>query len=382
MRSLYRLLCCCLLASAAADDVDPSGYVAYCPCMGRFGNQADHLLGAMGFARALNRTLLLPHWIEYRPGRAKSVQVPFGAYFAVDALAGYHRVQPMDEFMDGPAARLWPPDGRVSFCYARRGGSDGCDAKSGNPFQSFWDTYGVDFARSEFYAPLNHDVHHHRDMVAKWRDRYPPSAWPVLAFVGAPASFPVQRENVAAHRYLRWTAAVDGPAAAFVRDRVRPGKFVGVHVRNGVDWSRACEHVANNALLFSAPQCLGYRNEYGKATPELCYPTFETIVRQLKRLIRRDGQDIAAVFVASDHNHLVPELTVALAGFRLNVVKYDRDDPHVDLAILGRADYFIGNCISSFSAFVKRERDSKGLPSEFWAFPVHQKTNQFAKDEL
>jgi len=350
--------------------------------MGRFGNQADHLLGAAGFARALNRTLLLPHWIEYRPGVAKSVQVPFDAYFAVDAFAGYHRVQLMDDFMNGPAAHLWPPDSRTSFCYMRRGESNGCNAKSGNPFQSFWDTYDVDFARSEFYAPLNHDVHHHHGMAAKWREAYPPSEWPVLAFVGAPASFPVQRENVQVHRYLKWSDAVNGPANAFVRDRIRPGKFIGVHVRNGIDWVRACEHITKNTLLFSAPQCLGYRNEYGKATPELCYPTFETIVKQLKRLIRRDGGDISTVFVASDNNHLIPELTQALASFNLKIVKYDRDDSHIDLAILGKADYFIGNCISSFSAFVKRERDVNSLPSEFWAFPIYQKTNQLTRDEL
>lgn len=362
---------------------DPSGYIAYCPCMGRFGNQADHFLGAIGFAKALNRTLLLPHWIEYRYGQPKSLQIAFDTYFQVKPLLEYHRVELMDDFMASSRLNdLWPPESRTAFCYMQRGESNGCNAKSGNPFRSFWDTYGVDFTSSEFYAPLNYDVYHH-GMASKWHEKYPPSEWPVLAFVGAPASFPIQKENVDIHRYLKWDDGIENLANIFINDRIKPGKFIGIHLRNGVDWVRACEHIAQNSLLFSAPQCLGYRNEHGKASEELCYPRFETIVKQIKRQIRKYGDDLSAIFVASDDNHLIPELTHALASFNLKIVKYDKDNPHVDLAILGKADYFIGNCISSYSAFVKRERDVNGLPSEFWSFPIYQKTNLLSsKDEL
>lgn len=117
-------------------------------------------------------------------------------------------------------------------------------------------------------------------------------------------------------------------------------------------------------------------------------PSKETIIRQLKRTIKNysGGENvIRSVFVASDSNHMLNELRDALKRMKIQVFKYGEKDPHVDLAILGMANHFIGNCISSYSSFVKRERDEKGFPSSFWAFPAEKQSNgikNIAHDEF
>ncbi|KAK6622860.1 hypothetical protein RUM43_008707 [Polyplax serrata] len=354
------------------------GYIMYCPCMGRFGNQADHFLGALGFAKGLNRTLVLPPWVEYNQGQPKSVQVPFDTYFRVDKLQEFHDVITMESFMATIGPEIWPKEKRISFCYTNRGDSDGCNAKEGNPFGPFWDTFDIDFVGSEKYGPLQFDVYH-GNMAEKWGQKYPPDKWPVLAFVGAPASFPVQNENRKLHKYLVWTDAIKQKATNFIKKQLPVGSFVGIHLRNGIDWVRACEHVQHSPNLFAAPQCLGYQNEHGSATTDMCMPSAKTITKQIKRVLKT-VKDPASVFVASDNNYMLKELTETLKRFEVKVVNLQPPNPHVELAILAQSNHFIGNCISSFSAFVKRERDVKGLKSSFWAFPTEKKKKQH--DEL
>lgn len=96
------------------------------------------------------------------------------------------------------------------------------------------------------------------------------------------------------------------------------------------------------------------------------------IFRQVKRALKKLN-DIKYIFVASDSNHLLDDFKSALRQFDVSIVKLQQSNPHLDLAILGQSNYFIGNCVSSYSAFVKRERDVKGLPSEFWSFPSPKK---------
>lgn len=142
-------------------------------------------MGALAFSKGLNRTLVLPPWVEYRFGEPKSVQVPFDTYFKVEGLSLYHNVITMENFMKDVAPVIWPVKNRISFCYTERMGEleKSCNAKSGNPFGPFWDTFNIDFVDSEFYGPLNYDIYN-KAMIDKWKQKYPPEEWPVLAFTG------------------------------------------------------------------------------------------------------------------------------------------------------------------------------------------------------
>lgn len=103
-------------------------------------------------------------------------------------------------------------------------------------------------------------------------------------------------------------------------------------------------------------------------------PPKELVVRQLKRQIKTykemHGDEVKSIFVASDKNHMIKEIEDALKRMKVAVVRLETSDPILDLAVLINSNHFIGNCVSSFSAFVKRSRDAMGFKSTFWAFPA------------
>lgn len=356
----------------------------YLSFVGRFGNQADHFLGSFNFAKALNRTLILPPWIEYRQGELKSIQIPFDRYFQVEPLQEFHRVITMHEFMENVADTVWPEDTRHSFCYMERKSLIGskkkdCHAKEGNPFGPFWNEFNVDFVGSEFFAPLHYDTWHDNQLIKKWHTKYPAIDWPVLAFTGAPASFPVQKENIHLQKYLIWTNGMQTKATNWVKTTLAKGAYLGIHLRNGIDWKRACEHINDSPNLFSAAQCVGYRNEMGPATKEMCEPSKELIIKQIKHEIKAyhskySSNPIKSIFVASDNDYMINELNDGLKRLKISAYRNNEKNPHLDLAILEKSNLFIGNCISSFSAFVVRSRNVRGFPSSFWAFQLSANT--------
>ena len=58
----------------------------------------------------------------------------------------------------------------------------------------------------------------------------------VMAFTGAPASFPIRQEDVHIQQYLVWSNFIEDKAKDFIKSELSEGPFLGLHMRNGVDW--------------------------------------------------------------------------------------------------------------------------------------------------
>lgn len=46
----------------------------------------------------------------------------------------------------------------------------------------------------------------------------------------------LQQENVGLHKYLVWSQRIVDRAVNFIRNVLPIGAFIGIHLRNGVDW--------------------------------------------------------------------------------------------------------------------------------------------------
>ena len=61
------------------------------------------------------------------------------------------------------------------------------------------------------------------------------SRYPVLAFAGAPAAFPMSWKHVDLMQYVVWSDRVQRDTDRFIEENVvRP--YVGLHLRVGSDW--------------------------------------------------------------------------------------------------------------------------------------------------
>ncbi|CAI2356792.1 unnamed protein product [Caenorhabditis sp. 36 PRJEB53466] len=348
--------------------------------MGRFGNQVDQFLGVLAFAKSLDRTLVLPNFIEFKHPETK--MIPFEVLFQVASVKKYTRVVTMHEFTKQIMPKVWPLEKRKAFCWTPRKAiydkkaEPGCHAKEGSPFGPYWDHIGVSFVGDEYFGeiPGGFDTNQ-LGSRKKWHEKFGAEEYPVLAFSSAPSAFPSKAKVWNIQKHLKWSSRITEQAKKFISEHLEH-PFVAVHLRNDADWVRVCEHInpESNRPLFASEQCLGEGHHLGKLTKEMCSPTKQQVAEQIVEQVGKIGAK--SVFVASDKDHMIDEINEALKPYEIHARRQEHDDLYTSLAILGRSDLFLGNCVSTFSHIVKRERDHAGQtakPSAFFGVHVVKK---------
>jgi peptide-O-fucosyltransferase len=82
---------------------------------------------------------------------------------------------------------------------------------------------------------------------------------------------------------------------------------------------RACEHASEGRQnLFGSWQCLGHKLEHGTLTPEMCFPSKQTVLKQIKR--ESKCIKAKAIFVAADSDSMLGEIEQHLQSLMVGVL--------------------------------------------------------------
>lgn len=301
----------------------------------------------------------------------------FDDILQVDPIREYHRVITMETFVEKLKDDIWPRGQQTFFCHSRRNSnkSSSCDALNGEPFNTFWTSFSINEDNANYYSPLTTASYHSKS----WQEKYPSDRWPVIAFVGAPSPFPTHRESIHIQKFLRFSHKVAEQARIFQQQRQFFNQpYVAIHLRHGNDWEKACDLLKNKGgmtQLFSSTQCTGYENRVTPLDYNICMPSPDEIVQSLKNVLltREMAEKISTVYVATDRDDLklwdyiiknIPYINLITPSAKYttdkgwtNYGQLSEKPTHIlDAFLLSQADQFIGNCVSSFSAFAARIR--------------------------
>ena len=82
--------------------------------------------------------------------------------------------------------------------------------------------------------------------------------------------------------------------------------------------TNACQHVGSAKQLFASPQCLGYHNEHGELTHDLCTPSLDLVKKQIKAAVKK--VKARAVYIAADVEPPIKEIQKFL-GAKVTLTK-------------------------------------------------------------
>uniref|UniRef100_A0AC34RDD3 GDP-fucose protein O-fucosyltransferase 1 n=1 Tax=Panagrolaimus sp. JU765 TaxID=591449 RepID=A0AC34RDD3_9BILA len=204
---------------------------------------------------------------------------------------------------------------------------------------------GIEFIADEYYSQkieAGHDLAR-RFARKAWNENFPPSDFPVLAFVSAPSAFPAKEEDRHLQKYLKFRPRITDKAIKFIKENL-PRPFVGIHLRNHRDWDNVCRPLKEGQKmdhLFASPQCLGLYNEYGVLTSEICSPSEETVLNDVEEVV--NSIRAKSVFVSSDKDHMIPELNDRLKSRNVSVHKLSDDDPTMATSLAGKVSIVAGD---------------------------------------
>ena len=204
----------------------------------------------------------------------------------MERLEKFHRVITFNDFQVFLSGEVWTLGTRVAFCASAQPGgkTNDCNAKHSMQAADFWNYFGVDFERSEFYSPLtlwppsdsktqtqsqtsspssdsansaNASAPNALDNWAlEWRKRFPPRKYPVIALA---EPLVVRREDLWIQRYLQWAPEHDEKVATIAHNYFRV-PYLAIHLRNHASQRDACARIRSEKLaeLGASYQCLGF----------------------------------------------------------------------------------------------------------------------------
>ena len=271
--------------------------------------------------------------------------------------------------------------------------ADGSPGSSSSKLvRAFWAEFGLGANDAPVFAEYDRfddDGIHDGDLEAaqEFARDFPSDKYPVIAFPSAPFSFPATKDNEVWHERLlaAFSTAHHQERVHFsIRRGVAPGAYVAAHIRAATEWTLACLEMSRLGLseeVMASAQCgfsdrisdprdeeeevveaeaeeddNGYASSSIPVPFRLCRPSNGHMARRI--VAASKDAKTKTIYLAADCAKCAEAVAKAVTDIdpSLRVVMDASNGPILDLQLLTSARTFIGNCASSFSAFVRRAR--------------------------